>query len=228
MRHRVAGRHLGRETSHRLALYRNLVTDLLRYERITTTEAKAKEIRPMAERIITLGRKGGVHNRRQAGRFVYDSRVVRKVFDDIGPRMASRPGGYLRITGLEPRKGDGARMATIELVDYVSAPPTPRPERVTAAPSTAAAAPTAAVPAAETPALADETAADEDVVTAEGTPPESQELAEDTDIVVEDNPIEPAPIDEVTAEVEEDAGEALDEAGGPETDTEEDKGAGNA
>lgn len=135
MRHRVAGRHLGRETSHRLSLYRNLVTDLLRYERITTTEAKAKEIRPMAEKIITLGRRGDLHARRQAMRFVYDTKVVKKVFDEIGPRMKERPGGYLRITGLEPRKGDGARMASIELVDFVEAPPTPRPQRVTATPA---------------------------------------------------------------------------------------------
>ncbi len=157
MRHRVAGRHLGRETSHRLSLYRNLVTDLLRHERITTTEAKAKEIRPMAERIITLGRKGDLHSRRQAMRFVYDPKVVKKVFDDIGPRMATRPGGYLRITGLEPRKGDGARMATIELVDVVDAPPTPRPQRVTAAPTAArAAAPAAAVAAAPVAAAAEE------------------------------------------------------------------------
>ena len=218
MRHRVAGRHLGRETSHRLALYRNLVTDLLRYERITTTEAKAKEIRPMAEHIITLGRKGGVHNRRQAGRFVYDSRVVRKIFDEIGPRMSTRPGGYLRITGLEPRKGDGARMATIELVDYVQAPPTPRPQRVTAAPSAAPAA-AAPAPARATPAP-DEAAPDEDTVPAEHT-------RADTDIVVEDDPVEPAE-DEVTAEVEEEAGDALAEAGDAETETEEDKGASDA
>lgn len=153
MRHRVAGRHLGRDTAHRLSLYRNLVTDLLRYERITTTEAKAKEIRPMAERIITLGRRGDLHARRQAMRFVYDPGVVAKVFDDIGPRMRERPGGYLRITGIEPRKGDGARMASIELVDYVEAPPTPRPQRVTASPATRAAAPaatTVAAPPAET------------------------------------------------------------------------------
>src|SRR5260221_13648681 len=114
MRHRVAGRHLGRDTSHRLALYRNLVTDLLRYERITTTEAKAKEIRPMAEKIITLARRGDLHARRQASAFLYDTKVVKNLFDSIGPRMASRPGGYLRITGLEPRKGDGAKMASIE------------------------------------------------------------------------------------------------------------------
>ncbi|MBK7127521.1 MAG: 50S ribosomal protein L17 [Dehalococcoidia bacterium] len=147
MRHRVAGRHLGRDTAHRLSLYRNLVTDLLKYERITTTEAKAKEIRPMAERIITLGRRGDLHARRQAMKFVFDPGVVKKVFDDLGPRMASRPGGYLRITGLEPRKGDGAKMATIELVDFVDAPPTPRPQRVTAAPS-APARPTAGAAAA--------------------------------------------------------------------------------
>ena len=163
MRHRVAGRHLGRETSHRLALYRNLVTDLLRYERITTTEAKAKEIRPMAEKIITLGRRGDVHARRQAMKFVYDPDVVKKVFDDIAPRMATRPGGYLRITGLEPRKGDGARMSAIELVDFVDVPPTPRPARVTAAPS-------AAVPAA--PAVAAAEVVEEVVAEVEEAPAE--------------------------------------------------------
>lgn len=150
MRHRVAGRHLGRDTAHRRALYRNLVTDLLRYERITTTQAKAKEIRPMAEKIITLGRRGDLHARRQALRFVYDPGVVKKVFDEIGPRMRERPGGYLRITALEARKGDGASMATIELVDYVDAPPTPRPQRVTASPA-AVATPTPLAPAAAVP-----------------------------------------------------------------------------
>ncbi|MCA9844039.1 MAG: 50S ribosomal protein L17 [Dehalococcoidia bacterium] len=119
MRHRQAGRHLGRDTAHRKALYRNLVTDLLRYERITTTEAKAKEIRPIAEKIITLGKRGDVHARRQALRYIYDKHVVERIFDDIGPRMADRPGGYLRITALEPRKGDGALMASIELIDYL-------------------------------------------------------------------------------------------------------------
>lgn len=160
MRHRVHGRHLGRDTAHRTSLYRNLVTDLLRYERITTTEAKAKEIRPMAERIITLGRRGDLHARRQAMRFVFDPRVVKKVFDDIGPRMRERPGGYLRITAVEPRKGDAARMASIELVDYVEAPPTPRPQRVTAAPSSSASAMAPAVE--EPPAVEDEAAAGDD------------------------------------------------------------------
>jgi len=163
MRHQVHGRHLGRDTSHRISLYRNLVTDLLRYERITTTEAKAKEIRPMAERIITLGRKGGLHERRQALRFVFDEDVVSKVFDEIGPRMKDRPGGYTRITALEPRKGDGARMASIELLGFVEAAPTPRPQRVTAAPRAAAAATAvAAAPAAvaATAVAAEETPAD--------------------------------------------------------------------
>ena len=128
MRHRKAGRHLGRDSAHRKALYRNLVTDLLRYERITTTDAKAREIRPIAEKMITLGRRGDLHARRQALSYIYDRYVVDRVFSDIAPRMADRPGGYLRITRLEPRKGDGAKMAIIETVDYDDA--------MTAAPET--------------------------------------------------------------------------------------------
>lgn len=190
MRHRVAGRHLGRDTAHRLSLYRNLVTDLLKYERITTTEAKAKEIRPMAERIITLGRRGDLHARRQAMKFVFDPRVVKKVFDDIGPRMASRPGGYLRITGMEPRKGDGAKMATIELVDFVDAAPTPRPQRVTAAP-TAPARPTAGAAAAAA------VAAEIEAETAEAE-------AEATEAVAE--------VEEAAEAVVEEAAEAAEEA----------------
>ena len=188
MRHRVAGRHLGRDTAHRLSLYRNLVTDLLKYERITTTEAKAKEIRPMAERIITLGRRGDLHARRQAMKFVFDPRVVKKVFDDIGPRMASRPGGYLRITGMEPRKGDGAKMATIELVDFVDAAPTPRPQRVTAAP-TAPARPTAGAAAAA--AVAAEIEAETAEAEAEATEAVA-EVEEAAEAVVEEAPEEEA------------------------------------
>ena len=139
MRHRKAGRHLGRDGAHRKALYRNLVTDLLRYERITTTDAKAREIRPIAEKMITLGRRGDLHARRQALSYIYDRYVVEKVFEDIAPRMADRPGGYLRITRLEPRKGDGAKMAVIETVDYnevfaaAEAPPAEESEAAAAA-----------------------------------------------------------------------------------------------
>ena len=116
MAHRVAGRKLGRPTDHRLALFRNLVTDLLRYEKIITTEAKAKEVRGMAERVITLGKRGDLHARRQALRFVYDKKVVVKVFDELAPRYEGRPGGYSRIVKLGPRQGDGARMAQLELL----------------------------------------------------------------------------------------------------------------
>lgn len=150
MRHRQSGRHLGRDTSHRRALYRNLITDLLRHERITTTEAKAKEIRPMAEKMVTLAKRGDVHARRQALKFIYDTGVVKHLFDNIGPRMANRPGGYLRITKLEPRKGDAASMAAIEFVDYwgaASMPAAPAARR----PAPAAAA-TTAPPAKDAPA----------------------------------------------------------------------------
>ena len=117
MRHRVAGRKLGRSGGHRKALYRNLVTDLLRYERITTTEAKAKEARGLAERVITMGKKGTLHARRQALTFVTDEKVVSKVFDVLAQRYADRPGGYTRLLKLGPRLGDGALMAQLELVE---------------------------------------------------------------------------------------------------------------
>ncbi|MBM3157417.1 MAG: 50S ribosomal protein L17 [Chloroflexi bacterium] len=116
MRHRVAGRKLSRATDHRTALYRNLVTDLLRYGKVVTTEAKAKEARPLAEKVITLGRKGNLHARRQVLAFVYDTKVVDKIFAELGPRYASRPGGYTRVVKLGPRSGDGAPMAQLELV----------------------------------------------------------------------------------------------------------------
>jgi len=114
--HRIAGRKLGRATDHRLALFRNLVTDLLRHEKIITTEAKAREVKGLAERVITLGKRGDLHSRRQALRFVYDRKVVAKVFDDLGPRYAGRPGGYSRMVKLGNRQGDGAHMAQLELI----------------------------------------------------------------------------------------------------------------
>jgi len=116
MRHKVAGRSLSRATGHRKAMFRNLVTDLLGYERITITEAKAKEVQGIAEKMITLGKKGGLDARRQVLAFVYDRLVVDKVFNDLAPRFAKRPGGYTRITKLGPRLGDGATMVQLELV----------------------------------------------------------------------------------------------------------------
>jgi len=117
MRHRVSGRKLGRSSGHRRAMYRNLVTDLLGYEKITTTEAKAKEVRSLAEKMITLGKKGGLHARRQALSFILDEKTTDKVFADLAPRYAERSGGYTRIIKLGPRLGDGAAMVRLELVE---------------------------------------------------------------------------------------------------------------
>jgi len=114
--HRIDGRKLGRATDHRLALFRNLVTDLLRYEKIITTEAKAREVRGLAERVITLGKRGDLPARRRAMGFVCDKKIVEKVFGELGPRYAGRPGGYSRMIKLGPRQGDGARMAQLELI----------------------------------------------------------------------------------------------------------------
>lgn len=117
MRHKVAGRKLGRSSAHRKALYRNLVTDLFNYEKITSTEAKAKEIRGLAEKMITLGKEGGLNSRRQALAFILDENIAAKVFNELAPRYAERPGGYTRIIKLGPRLGDGAPMVQIELVE---------------------------------------------------------------------------------------------------------------
>ena len=117
MRHQVAGRKLGRSSAHRKALYRNLVTDLLNYEKITTTEAKAKEVRSLAERMITLGKEGKLHSRRQALAFILDKKITDKVFSDLAIRYVERPGGYTRLIKLGPRLGDGAPMVQLELVE---------------------------------------------------------------------------------------------------------------
>ena len=117
MRHKVSGRKFDRPSDQRRALFRMLVADLLRYERLKTTEAKAKEVRPLAEKMVTLGKHGTVHARRQAMAYINDKDVVRKLFDEIAPRFAARPGGYTRIIKLGTRVGDGAAMAQLELVE---------------------------------------------------------------------------------------------------------------
>jgi len=116
MAHRIAGRRLSRSASHRLAMFRNQITDLVRYGKIVTTEAKAREVRGIAEKVITLGKDGTLHARRRALRIVSDKDVLKKIFDELGPRYASRPGGYTRMIKLGSRQGDGARMAQLELV----------------------------------------------------------------------------------------------------------------
>ncbi len=118
MRHRTHGRKLGRTSAHRKAMFRNQLTALLTHERITTTVAKAKELRPMAERMVTLARTGTLANRRRILQTVSDKQVVEKLFDDIAPRFAGRPGGYTRIVRLGHRRGDNAELAIIEFVDY--------------------------------------------------------------------------------------------------------------
>jgi large subunit ribosomal protein L17 len=116
MRHNVGYRKLGRTSSHRRALLRNLATDLFRHERLKTTMPKARELRPFAERLITLARRDDLHARRQVLRQISDKTVVKKLFDTLGPRFAARPGGYTRALKLGPRPGDGADMAIVELV----------------------------------------------------------------------------------------------------------------
>lgn len=116
MRHRVVGRRLSRPTGHRMAVYHNLTADLLRHERIFTTEAKAKEVRGIAEKVITLGKNGSLQARRQALGVVGNKKVVEKVFDDLAARYANRNGGYTRVLKIGQRRGDGAPIALLELV----------------------------------------------------------------------------------------------------------------
>lgn len=125
MRHRVAGRHLGRSSAHRVALFRNLMTELFRHEKIRTTEAKALAVRSQAEHLVTIAKHGkakasaeqhDVAERRQVAAVLTDPQVVKKLFDEIAPRYAERPGGYTRMLKVGRRVGDGAEMVLLELV----------------------------------------------------------------------------------------------------------------
>lgn len=118
MRHSMANRKLGRTSSHRKALFRNQLASLIEHERIVTTLIKAKELRPIAEKIVTLGKKGTLHARRNAGKLLASDALLRKLFDDLAPRFADRPGGYTRIVKLGSRRGDNAEMAILEFVDF--------------------------------------------------------------------------------------------------------------
>jgi len=116
MRHKKRGRQLGRDTNHRRALFRNLVTSLFEHERIETTEAKAKEIRGIADRMITLGKDGSLAARRRAASYLMSGGMVTKLFGEIAPRFLQRQGGYTRLIRTRVRVGDGAKMAVVELV----------------------------------------------------------------------------------------------------------------
>jgi large subunit ribosomal protein L17 len=119
MRHRRAGRKLGRDSAHRKALYANLASALIEHGRIKTTEAKAKEVRPIVEEMITLGKRGDVAAQRRAVAFLRSKSVAHTLFAEIAPRFADLPGGYTRVVKIGPRQGDAAPMAYLELVDYV-------------------------------------------------------------------------------------------------------------
>ena len=117
MRHNKSGKRLGRNTTHRTAMLRNMVTSLLEHEKITTTDARAKELRKVADRMITLGKRGDLHARRQVLSVIRDQKIVAKLFDQIGPRYKDRPGGYTRILKIGSRLGDNAPQSIIALVE---------------------------------------------------------------------------------------------------------------
>jgi large subunit ribosomal protein L17 len=134
MRHQRAGKKLGRDSAHRKALYANLACSLIEHGRIKTTVAKAKAVKPFVEQMITLGRRGDLAARRNAASELRSQEIVKKLFEDVAPRFADRPGGYTRIVKIGPRYGDAAEMVYLELVDYE--PETPIvPEAAAAAPT---------------------------------------------------------------------------------------------
>lgn len=157
MKHRARARKLGRTTSHRLAMLRNMVTSLLQHERIQTTDAKAKEVRRVADRMITLGKRGDLHARRRALRVIRRREVAAKVFDELAERYRERPGGYTRVVKLRRRPGDAAPVSIVELVaDEKAAPAAKSKARKKAAAARAAGegakAPARKKPAAQKPA----------------------------------------------------------------------------
>lgn len=145
MRHGMVNRKLGRTSSHRLALFRNQLASLIEHERIVTTLPKAKELRPQIEKLITLAKTDNVHNRRQAFRSIADDTLIAKLFDTLGPRFSTRPGGYTRIIKLGARRGDAAEKAILEFVERSG-------EAATSAPAPAAKSSKKAAPKAEAPA----------------------------------------------------------------------------
>jgi len=169
MRHQRAGKKLGRDAAHRKALYSNLTGALIEHGRIKTTVTKAKAVKPVAEQMITLARRGDLHARRQAVAFLRSKDVVHKLFTEVGPRFKDRPGGYSRIVKIGPRPGDAAEMAYLELVE-AEVVARPRRERPAAPPAAAA----AAVPA----AAAEERPVTEEELVEDPTEPDEAAFAE--------------------------------------------------
>jgi large subunit ribosomal protein L17 len=194
------GPRLGGSPAHQKLIVANLATSLFEHGRITTTEAKARVLRPVAERLITKAKKGDLHNRRQVLRTIRDKGVVHALFEEIAPRFAERPGGYTRITKIGPRKGDNAPMAVIELVTEAYAPK-PRSTRKSAQSSAQS-----STPAADAPAEVTDEATEEptDASAEAAEPAESAEAAEPAEAVA---PVEAEPSEAVEAE-QADEGEA--------------------
>jgi large subunit ribosomal protein L17 len=170
MRHAKAGRRLGRKTSHRIAMFRNMVTSFFDHEKITTTDAKAREIRPIAEKLITLGKRGDLHARRLAASYIRDPKTVAKLFTQIAPRYQERDGGYTRIIKLGIRPGDNSEISIIELVEESLVKKAPRKKPVKPA---AVVMPPPAAPVVEEPVVEELAPAADDA--AESTVAESGE-----------------------------------------------------
>jgi len=206
------GRRFGGSPAHQRLILSNLATSLFEYGRITTTEAKARRLRPYAEQLITKAKHGDLHARRQVLAKITDKSVVHTLFTEIGPRYANRPGGYTRITKIGPRKGDNAPMAVIELVEESSAatPSTRRPGAAAAAASTT----TAAAEPAEPPVEPDTGVSADDPVVAEDLAVEEELAVEDVPVEIDVAVDEEAVVAEDLAAEEEIAAEDATDAGG--------------
>src|SRR4051794_40399578 len=194
MRHQRSGKKLGRDAAHRKALYSNLAGALIEHGRIKTTVTKAKAVKPIAEQMITLGRRGDLHARRQAVAFLRSKDVVHHLFAEVAPRFRDRPGGYTRIVKLGPRPGDAAEMAYLELVGEEIAP-RPRRERAVAEP--------VPVTAAEEPPATEAEAVEEPGPVEGEVAPEAEEPAAGADeVAAEAPPAEPEAVAETPPEAE--------------------------
>ena len=196
------GPRLGGSPAHQRLILSNLATQLFEHGRITTTESRARTLRPLAEKLITKAKKGDLHNRRQVLRTVRDKSVVHTLFTEIAPSFAERPGGYTRITKLGPRKGDNAPMAVIELVTEAYEP---KPA------STRRSAPAAAAPATEQPAAEEATDPSTDEAAEESPADDAptamvEEASPEGSVVAEEQPVE----DEAPADEADDSGESKD------------------
>lgn len=175
MRHNKSGRRLGRTTSHRVAMFRNMVTSFLNHEKITTTDAKAKELRSIADKMITLGKRGDLHSMRLAASYIREKSVVTKLFTTIAPRYTDRPGGYTRIVKLGIRPGDNAPLSMIELVEAEFTPKVKKSPKPKAA---VAAKPVKEAVAAEAAVVAEAAVAEEVVESVKTAIPEGEEVCE--------------------------------------------------